>query len=371
MGAASQLTIGGIYPAASGALSFSSFTLNGSTDKAEVVFQAFEDATITRLGLRVGTITNSVAWKIGLQGVDVSGNPDGTFLGGGSPASATFNPTSLSWASGDWRWVTLDNSISVARGTRYAWVIEYVSGTLGSQVLNHYSSGWASASGAPFAITNDAGVRTRQGNAIPIFGYGSSTKAYGFPLKTSTDLNYNSGSTPDEWAMAWNLPTQFGSTYKVAGVRFGQFRVANTGQTWTMTLYDTDGTTVLQQVQHDSDYWDGTTSVRGSTFLFDESTLSTLNAGSNYKISFLPDNASINLRPQYYDVDAAADWDAWPGGQNFWVESQTNGSGSWTPLYTRRFNCDLLIDDITAPSGGGSGAIIIPGGMGQFGVAIH
>jgi hypothetical protein len=368
MGAASQLQIGSLYPAANATFSFSSFTANGSTDKAEVVFEAFEDATITRLGLRIGTITNSVTWKIGLQGVDASSNPDGTFLGGASPASATFNPTSLSWASGDWRWVTLDNSYSVTRGTKYAWVVEYSSGTLGSQVINHYGS-WSGASGAPFAITNDAGSRTRQGNALPIFGYGSSTKAYGFPLENSAEAVYNSGSTPDEYALAWNLPTQFGSTYKVAGVRMGQIRIGNASQTWTMTLYDSDGTTVLQQAQKDSDYWESASAARGATFFFDETTLSTLNTGSNYKISFLPDNASINLRPTYYDVDAAADWDAWPGGQNFWVSSRTN-AGAWTDTTTRRFNFDLIIDDITAPSGG-SGAIIIPGGMGQFGVAIH
>ena len=369
MGAASQLAIGGLYPAANGTFSFSSFTANQSTDKAEVVFQAFEDATITRLGVRIGTITGSVTWKIGLQTVDTSGNPSGTWLTNGGDCTATFDPSSLSWASGDWRWVTLDNTASITRGTKYAWVVEYSSGTLGSQVFNHYAGGWSSASGVPYAITNDNGSRTRQGNGVPIFGYGSSSKAYGTPLETVTDLNYNSGSTPDEWALAWNLPTQFGSTYKVVGVRFGQFRVANTGQTWTMTLYDTDGTTALQQVQFDSDYWEGAANVRGSTWLFDETTLSTLNTGSSYKISFLPDNASINLRPQYYDVDAVGDWDAWQGGQKFWVSSRTN-AGAWTDTTTRRFNCDLLIDDITAPSGG-AGAIIIPGGMGQLGIAIH
>ena len=361
MGAASQLAIGSVYPAQGAALSFSSFTLNQSTDKAEVVFEAFEDATITRLGLRIGTITGSVTCKIGLQSVDSSCNPDGTFLSSGN-ASATFNPSSLSWSSGDWRWVTLDSTVDVTRGTKYAWVVEYSSGTLGSQVMNHYAGGWGGTSGAPFAITNDNGSRTRQGNAIPIFGYGSSTKAYGFPLKSITEINFNSGSTPDEYAIAWNLPTQFGSTYKVVGVRFGAFRVASAGQTWTMTLYDSDDTTVLQQAQKDSDYWDGATNIRGSTFLFDESTLSALNTGSNYMISFAPDNASIALRPYYLEVDAVEDWDAWQGARNFWIEDRVN-AGSFTPRTTRRFNCDLLIDDITAPGGGsGGGGVVIGNG---------
>ena len=370
MGAANMLGIGMIYPQASAGLSFSSFTMNQSTDKAEVVFEACEDATITRLGVRIGTITGTVVWKIGLQSVDASCNPDGTFLGGGSPASATFDPTTLGWASGDWRWVTLDNSYAVTRGTKYAWVVEYSSGTLGSQVINHYTSGWGSASGAPFAIANDNGVRARQANGVPIFGYGSATKAYGNPLKTTTELNFNSGSTPDEYAVGFNLPTNFCSTYKVGGIRMGAMRVASASQTWTLTLYDSDGTTVLQQATKDSDYWDGTSNTRGATFMFDESTLSTLNAGSDYSISLKPDNASTSLRPYVYDVADAADWEAWQGGQNFWSETRTDG-GSPTPLTTRRFNCDILLDDITAPSGGGSGAIIIPGGMGQLGVAVH
>jgi hypothetical protein len=261
--------------------------------------------------------------------------------------------------------VTLDNAYDVSRGVKYAWVVEYSSGTLGSQVINHYNNGWASGSGAPYAIANDNGTRARQANNIPIFGYGSSTKAYGFPIENTGDPNYNSGSTPDEYALAWNLPTQFCSTYKVLGVRFGQFRVASAGQTWTMSLYDSDGTTVLQSIQQDSDYWDATASTRSSTWIFDETTLSALNSGSTYRIGFIPDNASITLRPQYFDVDAAADWNAWQGGQNFWVSSRTN-AGAWTDTTTRRFNCDLLIDDITAPSGGGGGVIIGNGFNGGF-----
>ena len=80
--------LGSVFNASQTGPSFGTFTLNQSTDKFVVIFQADEDATITRLGLKIGTITGTVTWRISLQGVDASGNEDGAVLGdefGGIP----------------------------------------------------------------------------------------------------------------------------------------------------------------------------------------------------------------------------------------------------------------------------------------------
>lgn len=343
------LQVGQIFPGLRDDPLPGSFTLNQSTDKVETIFQAQEDATITRLGVRISTITNSVTWKIGLQGVGTTGNSDGSYLlNSGSPASATFNPTSLSWSSGDFRWVTLDNSIAVTRGQMLAYVIEYVSGTLGSQVITN-NGFYTNSGGFPYTIGNDNGSRSRSSN-MPIFGYGSSTKAYGNPIKNAATYSYNSSSSPDEYAIAFTLPTQFCSSYKVRGVDFGAFRPNTASQTWTMTLYS--GTTALQQIQFDSDVWSANVANYAGKFFFDESSLSSLTAGSTYRIGFAPDNSSITLSPYYFEVASAADWDAFPMGQNFWISSRTD-AGAWTDVTTRRFNANILLDDITAPSGGG------------------
>lgn len=355
MADAYEQTFGAVIGNAVAGPAFGTFTLNQSTDKLVVVFAAKEDATITRLGLRIGTITGTVTWRISLQGVDASGNEDGTVLGGGSPASATFEPSGLGWASGDWRWVTLSNSINVTRGTSYAFVVEYSSGTLGSLVVT--TNAGLAAGGFPYAIQNDNGSRSRP-SGLPVFGYGSSTKAYGFPMETLTELSYAAASSPDEWAMKFTVPTNFCSTYKVKGVRIIGARPVAAGSS-VVTLYDTDGTTVLQNETYDHDQFQDNTANRNAAIIFDETTLSTLTAGNTYRVSVVP-SSTQSWRVWAIDVDAVADWDAWPGGQQIAASSRAD-AGAWTDLTTRRLNMELILDDITAPSGGGGGGIVIGG----------
>src|SRR5262245_37730924 len=81
-------------------LSLTNFDLNQSTDQLEFIFQAREGVQIRSLGIRLNTQTLSPNYKISLQGVNASGNPDGVIKGGGTPASAVFNPTSLGWGAG-------------------------------------------------------------------------------------------------------------------------------------------------------------------------------------------------------------------------------------------------------------------------------
>src|SRR5262245_2059365 len=100
----------------------SNFTLNANNDQVEFVFQVREAVTITRLGFRQGTVTGtSPEFKISLQGVDTSGNPDGTIKGGGSPAEDLFTPAG--GANSTWLWKTLDNSYAAAAGEFLASVI--------------------------------------------------------------------------------------------------------------------------------------------------------------------------------------------------------------------------------------------------------
>ncbi len=116
MADAKQMLLGAPAPVRT-ALSFSNFSLNQNTDQLEFVFQAPEAITITKLGYRYGVRTGTCPTYIhSLQGVGTDGNPDGAVKGGGSPASKTFTPPADTTFNGLFKYNTLDNAYTCARG---------------------------------------------------------------------------------------------------------------------------------------------------------------------------------------------------------------------------------------------------------------
>ena len=333
-----------------------SFSLDATTDQAEVIFQAREAATITRLGALCGSITgSSPVYKISLQGVASTGYPDGTILGGGSPASKTFTPTASTWA-----WHTLDNSYACTAGQLMAWVISYESGTIDGSNFAAFRDYHATsqAMSFPYWINNAAGSRTKANTGTPVFGFGSAGKAYGYPLSAAYSQTIQSDTTPDEVGIKFTVPTSYCSTFKVAGVFIN---VPNdSGALARVQLYDTDGTTVLQGIDIDSDQF-ASAAGRPGEVLFDD-TAATLNAGSAYRVGFRGSDTGLSWYWDGISVAAAADLDAYPGGQDVHGCTRTD-DGAWTEVTTSRPWIDLLLVDITAPSGGGGG-LILPRSLG-------
>lgn len=343
---------------------YSNFTLDATTDKVEWIVQAEQAATITTIAFRYGARTGTPpTYRVVLQGVDGSGNSDGTDLGGGSPTAVSFTPPADATWDGTTRTVTLTNAIAVTRGQFFAIVIEYVSGTVdgsnNSSITTDITSG---ANTFPYVIQNNAGSRTRRAN-WPVIAWLSASKCFGLPLfgQTSSGL-IHTGTTPDEVGMLFNLPAGWGATYKIAAV-IGMFRFQTAGQTVRMTLYDTDGTTVLQQVDIDSDY----TRTTGASsplqrYAFDEATLSTLNFGSTYRFTVSVTAASGGIQLYYYDVPSSTYLTAFPFGSNaYWT--QRTDAGAWTDTNTRLPLIGLVFEDITEPSGGGGIAVLTGGGL--------
>lgn len=323
---------------------FLNFALNGSTDQFEFTFQAEESGPLTRLGVRLGAKTGTTpTYKISLQGVDGSGLPDGTIKGGGSPCSKTFNPSSLGWADGSWNWLTLDNPYTMTRGELLAGVIAYDSGTIDGS--NNASFSAHNNTGPNFlfprVFQNDAGSRTLT-SSMPYFGYGTATRAFGTPIQTAGSATVNSGSTPDEVGMLFTLPSAWSGTKQIVKVRVGMY--VNSGQSILWQLYDSDGSTVLQNVTTDTDT--PRTGVYGwHEYTFDEETLATLKFGSSYRLTMAPQAVTSHF-PSYIEVASAADFDAWEGGQNIQWTERTNG-GAWTDRPTRRPLMDFELKDLS------------------------
>ena len=333
---------------------FVNFTLNASTDAAEYIFQTPEAITITKLGFRYGLRTGTPpTFKISLQGVSVAGTPDGTIKGGASPASATFTPPADTTWDGTWQWITLANTYGTTRGEFLSIVIAYDSGTIdgtnNSSFTTHathltHNGGFLKG----YSIQNDAGVRTIQIDQ-PIFGYQSSTTAYGFPLKAINNTTFNSASTPDEYALRFLLPAGWGSTFQVGGVRWrGNPAGANDV---VIVLYS--GTTVLQNVSFDRDFDAAPFGVdRVREYYFDEATLSTLNFGTEYRVGLQPSGAGGSSTLVTLVMAAAADAAAHNGGTSFYLSTRTD-AGAWTDVSTERPLMEIIIKDWTGGSARG------------------
>lgn len=324
------------------------FALNGSTDQWEVIFQMPEDAVLTTASFRYGVRTGTCpTYKISLQGVDTSGNPDGTIKGGGTPASATFTPpASTAWNS-TWQTITLDNSYSSVRGEMLALVIAYDSGTVDGSNNSTFTTvqNFASSVNLPYCISNDAGSRSRA-SPVTCFSVASASKVYGTPSLAAVSQSITSTA---EAAIKFTFLSGWASTYTVVGARFYAALVA--AGTLTMTLYDGGGasdTTPLQAVTLDTDSL-STSSAAFASLYFDETTLSTLTVGNTYRLSFISSSASCTLRGM--TVNAAADWDAWSGGQQFALS--TRSGGNWTDVTTSRPFVELILADLSGGGGGG------------------
>lgn len=343
---------------------FSNFAINESTDKVEFIIQAPEADTITRLGFRFGVLTGtSPTFRISLQGVS-DANPDNIIKqNAGNSCSASFVCTSMTTLT--WQWITLANSYDCTRGENLAIVIEYHSGTIDGSNNASFCVGWdmiTSRQGKPYSIQNNAGSRTYFANT-PLYGLGSSTRTYGNIVQSYTNSTFNANSDPDEYGMAFTLPAGMGDTYKVAGVRFYSAGPA-TGTTFKVILYN--NTTVLQEITVDSD------SIRSATsghriieIWFTETTLSTLNFGTQYIIALQPQDNTTAIGNNTVVLSTSADLDCHPGGTDFYQVTRTD-LGSWNHLHDRRPPMELILNDITEPSSSGGG-----GGGGVGGVFIR
>jgi hypothetical protein len=347
MADAFQTMVGRAFPPV-GIPAFSNFVLNQSTDALEFVFQAQEAITITRLGFRQGVVTGtSPVYRVSLEGVTSGGLPDGTIKSSGD-AYADFTP--VSGDDSTWKWYNLTSSYACSRGETLAVVIKRQSGTIDASNNCSFGSNVSNwGGGSPKSTNNDNGSRTVNSGAAP-FSYGSSTRAYGRPIHDITTVGLVA-STSDEAGWKIEFPAGWGDSFKISGV---VMTVQSGTSDGTITLYDSSDT-ILQQ-----------TTVNGSIFrsaggtfnyyTFDTATLATLSFGSVYRltISFAA-NRSLN----YVEVASNADIQAWPMGEYLsWTER--SNAGSWTDRGNRRLQGEIILADITEPTGGGGGYFVAP-----------
>lgn len=339
-------------------LSFTNTTIDSSGDKIGAVFLSETNAAIThvwfRYGLRTGT---PPTFRIGLQGVTSGGLPDGTYLGGGSPASATFTPPASTAWDGTGQWIALDNAYTPSYGQAFARVIEYASGTIdgsnNSSFTRGYSAGPQSGNGFPYSTVDTSGSWAKSGTGIlPVFGYRTSDKRFG-TIFTGQYTTLTAATNGHRSAMHFTLPAEWGDTFALAGIRvYGWVPAAGNSVKWAVW----DASSELAAVTQDADhaYQSGATNMLSLYF----TTRPTLSFGTKYYIGAeVASSVAVGVRG--WQLQESDDRLAHGLGTNRGLATY-NGS-SWTDDDTVVPQVALILSDVTEPSGGGGGAYVIGG----------
>ncbi len=320
--------------------------IDASGEKVAFVTRVPKTGTITKVGFRTRTVTTSAALKVSLQGVNTSGDPNGTILGGGTAYGILSSP-----ASNTWYLVTLNAGLSVNKFDPIAAVIEF-SSTVGSLNIGAAARGWGARQLYNAYVDHYTTAWTKYDYLISVaFVYSDNsygTTPFVHPISAIGAYTFNSGSTPDEYGNYFKLPFPVRAVGMVADVDLDQDS--------TFKLYDSDGTTVLASVVVNA-------SQRYSTAagliwgLF--STPVNLLKNTWYRMTIVP-NGTTNISLSWID---AADMSAFPLGQNCYQTSRTDG-GAWTEDTVTRVEIALLVDSFDDGVGaGGVSRTRVQGGM--------
>jgi hypothetical protein len=360
-----------VVSAAAGTASLNTFNINTATWAAAIVFEAPASDTITTLMYYQSTMgaVSANGYKIGLQGINTAGNPDGTYLAGGN-GFAQFQPG----AGDNGKAVAVSlgaNTVALTAGDKVAIVITTGSGYTASDALTV-------GTGPTFAVRPGFGVsQTFNGSWTKsliiegaALGMRSASTSYGWPISAVATANAFGSTT--EVGMLFSLPTNVCATYKVLGARvIMQTPGASTSSYVIAKIYSgptASSPTEIQTSANTINNYFNTTGSAQRACMFDFTALATLTAGTVYAIGISTTTASACNLYSMTQI-AAGDFDAWPGQQltsytsrtltSFPPSADTHAFAAGTT--TQRPYIELILADLTAPAGGAGGLMTHPG----------
>lgn len=349
-----------------GTVAANNFTIDTgptSLDAIAILYQMPEAATLTHLCVRNGTIgATPGTYKASIQGVSTSATfgPDGTALGGGSPASLTgITPAgNNSVVCHD-----LANDIAVTRGQLIAGVWEPESDPpTNSSTFTVSINNLRTRNYYPVAVTKTNGAAWSKVSGLPVIFFRSASKSYGYPVETiGGDASLNTADTPDEYGTHFTLPAGSCSTFTVIGVECLLQTMGAAAKDVRFSLLSVDAisggnhanSSSLAAITIDSDAWGAASdSDRSLKFYFDDS-VTNLTCGNDYIVSMAPQTGTDNFGVYTFVMDADNDLTAYVGGTSMYSATRSNDSTTWTAATGTLGFCSPLIGDITEPSSGG------------------
>lgn len=341
-------------------------TVDANNEGVAWAFNVDSTDPITHLGFRYGARTGTPpTYQILLEGLDSTGLPDGTDVGGGSPTAVTFTPPADTTINGLWQWKALTNAYTPAAGQFFAAVIRYSSGTIDGSNNSSFTQRVTGVLGAsqaafPYSLSNSAGTWSKSPSVGPVFGYRTANGRYG-RIYQAMAFSATANTAGHKSGMFFTVPSGLCSTYKVAALAFAG-DVGNTGGSCKIGIWNTSGTE-LQAVTIDSDHTSQTPSLDDSVGpIYFAGTLATLDAGTKYYCGIEVVSSAVGMSG--ITLAEAADRSAFPNGVNRGLVTY-NGT-TWTETDTTMPLCELILSDVTnAASGGGGQNAALVGGIYQ------
>ena len=335
------------------------FILDADGEQLAWIFYPPKTGDIDEITFCTATVTTGDTMKVGLQGVDLAnGEPDGVYLGGGSPASAT-----QVIGDGDdntFFTVTLDNAHTVvAVGTPIALVVEfnsYVAGNLALiGLIREQSAGYRSF---PYPASKVGGTWTFSDDDCAFgISYAPSTPVYvaGAVAVRSVPISFNSTDNPDEIGTTFNLPVP-------AQFRGIKGMLAIQGD-WQYVLYSNAGTPFAE---YTSPIFDKDVQAQGSSFGAFEHIVNvgdevTLTKDTDYFLLFKPGAADIQIA--IFTFPGSDHLVTWNDNANCHYASRVDG-GAISVDNTKIVVVQLVLDQFDDGTGGvGGGPVRRVGGL--------
>jgi hypothetical protein len=326
--------------------SFSALTMDASGEKVAFVFEIPKTGTISKVLIRTATVTSSETLNVGLQTIDdTTGFPTGSAYGGMTAGTQAAPAASTAYA------VTLGGTASATAGDRVAAVIAFDSAVGNLQIA--YQNASTVAQSFPYSLLFTSSW-SKMGGGYPClaieYNDGTYENIYAVPYSLRNSVSFNSGSTPDERALRFEVPWEC----RVSGC----WSIMGGSGNFDYVLYE--GTTAKVTVSVDASVQDAGGAAQ-QIYRCRFPTPYTLAANTEYFMAVKP-TSGTNTTLLDFEVLSAAVMDSFHGGQDFHFASRTD-AGAWTPTTTKRPLIGLYLDQFHDGAGGGGGGLILPRSM--------
>ena len=321
---------------------FGNMLLDAANEKAGAVIEVPKAGSIRKIHFRTGTVTTGDAVDVRVETVNASGDPSGTLWAANTNGSQTI----LFSDDSTWFTTTLTADATVAIGDRIGVVIALSAVPVGNLNISRVGVMNADLMGVPYTDLFTASWAKGANKPCIALEYSDSTFSHTpntYPVTALTSRTYNSGSSPDERGIKFQVPFKCrtrglwwrGDTPVTAGTLRGK-------------LYDSGGTLLVQTPSEDHDYFQ----IATTTYFSDFTAPQTLDINTVYRLTLLPETTT-NLGLYEFSVNAAGIMDCFAGGQNVHLTTRTD-AGSFTDTTTQRALMGLLIDQLDDGAGGAS-----------------
>lgn len=324
------------------------YQLDAAGEKIAWVFKVPKTTTITGIAVKATTVTSSGDFDFRVETVSTTdGNPTTTLWGTNTNLSATVSATGIIE-------ITFTAGASVTMGDIVAIVISRTSGnvTFAHAVAN-------TTVGFPYSLTHNgtswSKVTTSQFLQLAIKEAGGYIPfPSSFLLPVVSTFNINTGTSPDEVGVRFNLPF----AVRIVGASI-HWNYAGTGRSATATAFDSGGSALSSNFSaHDEDISNAVSGAKNYdmylTAAYD------LAANTDFTVAMKPTTASINAW-NYYDFTGFSGLKAITLFDSYMTTVYRVDGGSWSTYTDRHWGVQLIVSGIDF--GGTAGGLLTHPGM--------